>query len=96
MIKAALKNLAIAVFGLIASGTVLGIPLMLWVGPVMERNPSLDLPAFLPGDIWPITALLTFGLAVLAFLLFVIAPAIVDVFRAIWHSRDNANGDMFP
>lgn len=96
MIEEKLRALLRRLFGLFAVVLALGIPMMIFLGPILDENPTFD------GSMPTATALITMGsmafsaLVILAVLLFSIVPALVDLVKAIRQARQEANGDLFP
>ena len=96
MIEQKLKALLRRLFGLFAVTLALGIPMILFLGPILDEYPTFD------GSIPTATALIAMGsmafatLVILAILLFSIVPASVELVKAIRQARQEANGDLFP
>ena len=96
MIEEAIKDLAKRVFGFIAVALVLSVPMMLYVGPSMESEASLNGMTATDSGLLMMGALVVFSLVILGVLFFHVLPGLTGLVKAIRETRREGDGEIFP
>jgi protein-S-isoprenylcysteine O-methyltransferase Ste14 len=98
MISKAIQKLAKRLFIFMAVAMLLGVPLSLFSGAYLNGEPNLE--SMNTASFLTIAGVIAFSLIVVAVMLFLLLPALIELLQAIWDSIQQARQDreaqMFP
>ena len=98
MISKAIQKLAKRFFIFMAIALVLGFPLSLFTGVYFNGEPNLE--SMNAASFLTIAGVIAFSLIVVAIMLFLLLPALIELLQAIWDSiqqaRQDPEAEMFP